>query len=168
MLTNRDTEPAVGQVDMKSLFVLQGINTTFRDTIKRSRKLRRVMFLENTNNKDDTELILNPLCLVANTTCALSPSSLMTWFSGSIPSCMSESLNGEASLSLNLGCSTNRFSRKLSQQNHSWHKTMLGKGIVSRKVDVTLSKGSCIIKHCGTVDSHTVLGDVVEEVMGSL
>ena len=65
---------AVGQIDMKSLFVLQGINTTFRDTIERSRKLRRIMFLENTNNKDDTELIFNPLCLTANTTCALSPS----------------------------------------------------------------------------------------------
>ena len=69
----------VGEVDMKSLFVLQRVDTAFHDIIERSRKLRRIMFMEGTNEESDTEPILNPLCFGESINRVLRPATLTKW-----------------------------------------------------------------------------------------
>ena len=69
----------VGKSDMKPLFVLQRVSTTFRDTMRSSPKLWRVMFMEGTNKENDTEPILNPLCFDESINRVLRPATLTKW-----------------------------------------------------------------------------------------
>lgn len=64
---------------MKELFVLQRVNSTFRDMIKSSPKLRRIMFMPGTDKESDIEPTLNPLCFDRRADRVLYPAILDLW-----------------------------------------------------------------------------------------
>ena len=99
----------VGKSDMKPLFVLQRVSTTFRDTIDSSPKLRRVMFMEGTNKERDTEPILNPLCFDESINRVLRPATFTKWVPNRVlqihdPDSDSDGYNDEVRSILGLKC----------------------------------------------------------------
>ena len=55
-------EGILTQVDMKRLFTVQRVCTTFRDIINQSKQLRRIMWLDNADDKKLDDAALNPVC----------------------------------------------------------------------------------------------------------
>ena len=69
---------------MKSLFVLQAENKTFKRTIKKSTKLRRIMFRKGTVTKDDKEPVWNPLLFDKSVHSVLYPAVFDEWIPDSM------------------------------------------------------------------------------------
>ena len=187
ILTRNDTEPAiessaaakvfampelleailieVGESEMKSLFVLQRVDTTFQDTIERTRTLRRVMFKQGTNKESDTEPTLNPLLFNKSANRVLYPLLFREW----VPheSWPMEFGGNECEVSFLDFIHATDVSQETKPRaaNASWRTLKLCHSITARWIDCEISEQSVHKFFSFETDAHTTLGELADNLL---
>lgn len=146
---------------IKSLFVLQSVNSTFDNVIKNSPKLRRIMFKQGTDSKHDTEAVLNPLCFDESKQRILCPTRLYFWdplWPVGFPA-------SETQLALDLELVPGDSLRPRQSSNASWRTLKISRCFTPRTI------ACAVITHDNICDirfsTHSTLGELMDQVLGS-